>query len=72
CANASKVEFYKTAIAAIINIFLNLFFIKKWGAVGACISSLIAYFIANVFIFFCIKRTRFIINIYLKAIFWRY
>ncbi|TGI29225.1 hypothetical protein E5P48_24060, partial [Escherichia coli] len=35
CANASKVEFYKTAIAAIINIFLNLFFIKKWGAVGA-------------------------------------
>ena len=55
CANASKVEFYKTAIAAIINIFLNLFFIKKWGAVGACISSLIAYLLQMFLYFFASK-----------------
>lgn len=53
-----NIEVIKTVIAALFNIAANYFVIPYYGAIGASIVSMLAYFIANVFIFFFIARTR--------------
>ncbi|HCB1919077.1 TPA: flippase [Citrobacter braakii] len=72
CIEATNLEFYKTFLAALVNIILNFYFIKEYGALGASISSLFAYFIANILFFALFKKTRFIVRIYTKSLFWRF
>lgn len=72
CIEATNLEFYKTFLAALVNVLLNFYFIKEYGAVGASISSLFAYFIANIFFFALFEKTRFIVIIYIKSLFWRF
>ena len=56
--NLEKYVFYKVAIAAFINIVLNFIFIKKYGSVGAAITSVVSYFISDLFFYVFFKRTR--------------
>ncbi|EIF50101.1 flippase [Sulfurovum sp. AR] len=44
--NRSMLNFYRNLLGLIINIVLNIFFIKKYGIVGAAYASLIAFIIA--------------------------
>lgn len=37
--------FISTVVGALINIVLNVFFIKRWGAIGGAFTTLISYFI---------------------------
>ncbi|MBR9879739.1 MAG: flippase [Gammaproteobacteria bacterium] len=53
-----KFEFYKTALAAIVNVILNAVLISSNGAVGAAYSSLISYAVANILFFLFFKDTR--------------
>lgn len=53
-----KYVFYKVALAAFINIVLNLVFIKKYGSVGAAITSVISYFISDLFFYAFFQKTR--------------
>ncbi|MCE7577985.1 flippase [Aliivibrio fischeri] len=62
-----KIEFYKTACAAIANILLNIVFIPSLGLIGASITSLISYFIANLLFFLLYKKTRDLFYIYIKS-----
>nr|WP_276469505.1 flippase [Photobacterium damselae] len=63
-----KVEFYKTIIAALFNVIGNCLLIPTYGLLGASISSLLAYLIANVLIFICIKKTRQLSKIQYKSL----
>ncbi|HIF9366962.1 TPA: flippase [Photobacterium damselae] len=63
-----KIEFYKTACAAIVNIILNIIFIQHLGIIGASIASLISYLIANLFFFLIYKHTRSLFLLYMKSI----
>lgn len=40
----TEMLFVSTLIGAILNVILNLFFIAKWGAIGAAITTLISYY----------------------------
>ena len=40
---------------AVVNFFLNIIFINKIGAVGACIATVIAEFVVTIVQFYCIK-----------------
>lgn len=51
-------DIYKTVLAAIVNITLNLLIIPKYGAVGAAIVSMLSYFIANFIFFYMVGKTR--------------
>lgn len=53
-----KHEFYKTLSGAIINVFLNLILINKYGITGAALSSVIAYFVSNLAYFIVTRKTR--------------
>jgi PST family polysaccharide transporter len=52
-----KISFYRTLIGLVANIFLNLFFIPKMGAIGAAIATVVSYFLATFSIVF-FKQTR--------------
>ncbi len=53
----TMISFYRTAVGAIVNIFLNLWLIPLYGGLGASIATLIAYFSATFFIL-VFSRTR--------------
>ncbi len=48
----------RTSIGAFVNVILNYILIKKLGIMGAAISTLISYFIANYFGLLFYKKTR--------------
>jgi O-antigen/teichoic acid export membrane protein len=52
-----KLSMLRTGVGALINIVLNLFFIPKYGIIGAAYATLIAYAVATFFIVF-IPKTR--------------
>ncbi|QHS55573.1 flippase [Mucilaginibacter sp. 14171R-50] len=52
-----KLSMLRTGVGAIINIILNLFFIPRYGIIGAAYATLIAYAAATFFILF-IPKTR--------------
>lgn len=56
--NITKKIFYKTFIGIIINIILNYIFIKKYGVIGAAISTSITHFITLFVLDFFIKEYR--------------
>lgn len=62
-----NIEVIKTVIAAIFNVLMNYFIIPLYGAIGASLVSFLAYFIANVLVLLCIKRTRSLILSQLKG-----
>ena len=43
--NREKEVFYSTAAGAVVNFVLNLFFISRWGAVGAAATTVISEFV---------------------------
>lgn len=45
--NLTKIAFQRTLLGAVINVFLNLWLIPKYGVSGAAIATLLAQFIAN-------------------------
>lgn len=61
----SKNVLRSTLISAVINIGINILFIDKYGAIVACISTLIAYFILFVYRYFDSKK---FMNIKIKVI----
>ncbi|WP_454803452.1 flippase [Mucilaginibacter phyllosphaerae] len=52
-----KLSMLRTGVGAIVNIILNLFFIPKYGIIGAAYATLIAYAVATFFIVL-IPKTR--------------
>lgn len=55
--NFTKIAFYRTFIGMVINVFLNLILIPKYGIVGSAFATLISYTVAT-FSIFSDKRTR--------------
>lgn len=51
---------YNTILGAVVNIFLNIIYIPNYGAIGACIASLIAQFVSGYALNF------FLLKIYLE------
>ena len=41
-----NIDLYRNILAMMINVFLNLIFIKNYGIIGAAYASLIAYIVA--------------------------
>jgi O-antigen/teichoic acid export membrane protein len=66
--NLQKYEFYSLSFGAFINIIMNYIFIQYWGIVGAAIATLVSQIIANIFLLYLIKETRFIAIQQLKTI----
>lgn len=56
--NITKKIFYKTFIGIIINVILNYIFIKKYGVIGAALSTSITHFITLFVLDFFIKEYR--------------
>ncbi len=56
--NYTKNALERTVIGALINIFLNLILIKKYGIMGAAISTLISYSFVNFLSLALYKKTR--------------
>lgn len=65
--NEINIEVTKTVIAALFNVIANYFFIPYYGAIGASIVSMFAYFIANILVLALLKKTRIIILEQLKS-----
>jgi len=63
--NLEKFSSVRLVIGAIINITLNLFFIKWYGLVGAAYATLISYSISGYFVNVLFEKTR--INFYLQT-----
>lgn len=51
-------DIYKTVLAAVVNIVLNLLLIPRYGAIGAAIVSMLSYFIANFIFFYLVGKTK--------------
>lgn len=64
-----KINFYSTACGAVINVFLNLIFIPRFGSLGAAIASLVSYAFASYFGFLIFPQTRSNAILMTKAIF---
>jgi len=47
-----------TAVGAIVNIILNIFWIPRYGALGATWATNISYAVASIFIYFAFRPTR--------------
>ncbi len=67
--NLYKITFYRTFFGAVINVILNLFLIRKFGGVGAAVSTLIAQMIAAYFYDIFNKKTRQLFFMKTKALF---
>lgn len=63
-----NLDIYKTVVAAVFNVALNLLVIPAYGAVGASVVSLASYFIANFLFFLFIKRVRSIFVLQCQAL----
>lgn len=65
--NYTKNALERTIFGAIINVFLNLFLIEKYGIMGAAISTLISYSFVNFFSLALYKKTRICFFMQLKS-----
>lgn len=63
-----KYVFYRTALAAIINIPLNFILISKYGVIGAAIATVLTQAVAALFFDLIMKKTRAIFFIKIKSI----
>ena len=61
--NRTDFELYKTILAAIINIILNVILIPNYGAYGAVIASLISYAVADLLVFLAFPVDGMIVNV---------
>ncbi len=68
--NMINIDIYKTLVAAIFNVILNIIFIPLYGAIGAAYISVLSYFIANMLFFIFIKNTRKLLYLQVKSIFY--
>jgi O-antigen/teichoic acid export membrane protein len=67
--NKQKYQFKLVLIAAITNVVLNVFFIPKWGIIGAAITTVIAELIIFIGLYTYIKNNKFLNqNIFKQAI----
>jgi O-antigen/teichoic acid export membrane protein len=55
-AKRTKEMFYFVVVAAIINFVLNLYFIPKWGFIGAAISTTIGFIVYSGLLYFFSKK----------------
>lgn len=51
-----KIYIYSTIIGAVVNLIFNLIFIKKYGALGACIGTIVAEFSVMFYQMLCTRR----------------
>lgn len=59
--NLTKISFYRTFFGAVLNVFLNLILIPKYGIIGSAIATLVSYTVATFsVIFFAKSRETFI------------
>lgn len=65
--NYTKNALERTVWGAVLNIFLNLILIKKYGIMGAAISTLISYSFVNFFSLALYKKTRICFLMQLKS-----
>jgi PST family polysaccharide transporter len=63
-----KYTFISTSMGAVLNVLLNLFFIKKWGINGAAFATLISQFFASVGSNLLFKKTYPIFIIQMKSL----
>lgn len=62
-----KFQLFGTAVAAIVNISLNLLFIPRWGGVGASWATVISYSVGGWILFFLFAATRELAVLVLRA-----
>lgn len=55
--NSHKITLYVTSIGLIVNVLLNLFFIKAFGIIGAAYATLISRLCGSVLLYFFFKQT---------------
>ena len=53
--NFTKIEFYRTLVGMVINVFLNLILIPKYGIIGSAFATLISYSTIVIYLFFFSK-----------------
>jgi polysaccharide transporter, PST family len=63
-----KLQFYRTFIGAVMNIFLNLYLIPRYGAIGAAIATLLSQALVGYFSFVFLNRTREVFGMMTKAL----
>ena len=61
--NKYKFKSIATAIMAVVNVFISIFFAKKWGATGAALGTCIALIICNI-ILINIGKVKYLIILY--------
>jgi O-antigen/teichoic acid export membrane protein len=66
--NLQRYAFYRTASGAVLNIFLNLVLIPKYGISGAAIATVIAQFMAALFFELLTSKTRVIFKMKIKTL----
>jgi len=67
--NLTKIEFYRTALGAFLNVLLNLWLIPIYGMLGAAYGTLFAQLIANLLYDIFDKRLHFYLKIKYQAMF---
>lgn len=63
--NLEKFSSIRLIIGAVINIILNIYFIKIYGLLGAAYATIISYSVSGYFVNFIFKKTR--VNFYLQT-----
>ncbi|MCM4161969.1 MULTISPECIES: flippase [unclassified Arenibacter] len=66
--NTHQIAYLKSISGGILNIVLNIFWIPKYGIMGAVFASLLAYGISSYIIHYFIKRYRYIFFIQSKSL----
>lgn len=56
--NLQRIAFFRLLLGAILNIFLNIYLIRRNGLYGAAYSTLISYALSSYFINFFFKKTK--------------
>jgi O-antigen/teichoic acid export membrane protein len=54
---------FTTAVAAVLNIIMNFFFIKSWGFMGAAVSTVITEFFVLLVLFYFVRKNNYKFNV---------
>lgn len=67
--NLTRISFYRTFSGLIVNIFLNLILINRFGVCGAAFATLITQIVATYLFDLCDRKTRFMFKMKSKSLF---
>ena len=68
--NFTKLSLIRNVLGLLINVFLNLYLIPKYGIIGAALSTMMSLAFASYFFFLIVKKTRKIFYLQTKSIFY--